>query len=430
MIPPDSDQTPEIPAGSQRALAAIVFTDTVGFSAMMSRNEERTLQLVGRDLDYMKAICEGCGGQVLKSTGDGLLMLFNSAVQAVACSLDIQRAISKRNAEAAKEDILLHRIGIHLGDVFQHGGDVMGDGVNIAARLQTQAVPGGICMSNTVFEVVNNRLPFYVNDLGARKLKNIGMVRAYQISPLESKPSGFRLDWYRFRPWLWRGGWLVAFILIILFTYHMGVEHFRMQKELKAAQSHQPVSAPAANTGVAPAPAIQPEPVLNQAAPAASSTEASLTEFDLAKFNYMRKYDFDGMQQWMTTHDWPGKNTSPLNSTCSQLEHLFKWTYLELNKHTESTPLIVITRGKTIYYWPAPFDGINSQSDNLLHTFSRAQMAPVSMVGIISELLKDSNDTDVTGKQQLQQELQLFIKVYRLQFLEKLPAARLPPSNP
>ena len=210
MLDADADPQPNtaaVPseelASGQRTLAAIIFTDTVGFSKLMSKDEERALRLVGRDLDRMKTVCGSFGGQVLKSTGDGLLMLFTSAVQAVACALEIQRDCQKQNLELPPTEQLQHRIGIHLGDVFQRGGDVMGDGVNIAARLQTQALPGGICLSKTVYDVVNNRLPFYVNDLGARKLKNIGMVTAYQISPMEA--GGNRMAWYRWRPWLWRG---------------------------------------------------------------------------------------------------------------------------------------------------------------------------------------------------------------------------------
>ena len=106
MTAPDADRKPDdvpVPpealAAGQRTLAAIVFTDTAGFSKLMSKEEERTLRLVARDLDHMKAVCGAFGGQVLKSTGDGLLMLFTSAVQAVACALEIQRDFQKQNLE-------------------------------------------------------------------------------------------------------------------------------------------------------------------------------------------------------------------------------------------------------------------------------------------------------------------------------------------
>ncbi|MEO0540513.1 MAG: protein kinase, partial [Cyanobacteria bacterium P01_A01_bin.105] len=152
----------------QRALAAIVVTDAVGFSARMSVDEERTLKLIHRDLKRMTGQCQDFNGQVLKSTGDGLLMYFVSAVQAVSCAIAIQKALSLQT-----DDSLVHRIGIHLGDVFFSDSDVMGNGVNIAARLQTQASPGGICLSQVVYDVVKARLPLNAERVGPLQLKNI-----------------------------------------------------------------------------------------------------------------------------------------------------------------------------------------------------------------------------------------------------------------
>ena len=153
----------------QSSLAAIVFTDIVGFSRLMSEDESNALPRARAELARLKALCEKHNGKVLKSTGDGLLMHFTSAVKAVACALEIQ------NSRAAPDggEPLQHRIGIHLGDVYLDEGDVMGDGVNIAARLQTQADPGGICISKTVYDVVKNRLAIQATFLGPRELKNI-----------------------------------------------------------------------------------------------------------------------------------------------------------------------------------------------------------------------------------------------------------------
>ena len=428
----EPESSPEVQSGGQRNLAAIVFTDTVGFSAKMNQDEEHTLQLVSRDLDYMRASCEAFGGQVLKSTGDGLLMLFNSAVQAVACSLEIQRGFHKRNLEADKADVLTHRIGIHLGDVFQHDGDVMGDGVNIAARLQAQAVPGGICLSNLVFEVVNNRLPFYVNDLGARKLKNIGRVTAYQISPMETQPGGIRIGWYRYRPWAWRAFWLVIILSLIALAYFVGVNQLKKQRARKAAQMHSSTASPSTNTNfnvVAPAPvSTNPAPVSSTVAlPSKPSLEvATQAQFDLAEYNNMRRYDFEGMQNWISTHDWPGKNTSQLNETCRQLKHLFNWAYGELNKHSASNPLVVVNKAKTISFWPAPFDGITIKNEEQQRTVPRGQVAPLAMVAVISQSIKEVNFGDPEQKAELQKELQLFIRTYQI----KLPAKTAPPTTP
>ncbi|MEM9450987.1 MAG: protein kinase [Cyanobacteria bacterium P01_E01_bin.6] len=168
----------------QRALAAIVLTDGVGFSARMSVDEELTLQLIHRDLRMMQKLCEEHEGHVLKSTGDGLLMYFVSAVQAVQCSLTIQQQLIDQAKQYPDKESLSHRIGIHLGDVFLSESDVMGNGVNIAARLQTKAEPGGICISQTVYDVVKSRLSLSTVYLGSLHLKNIQeTVAAHHIVP-------------------------------------------------------------------------------------------------------------------------------------------------------------------------------------------------------------------------------------------------------
>jgi class 3 adenylate cyclase len=174
----------------QRALAAIVVTDAVGFSARMSVNEELTLELIERDLHLMAELCAEFEGQVLKSTGDGLLMYFVSAVQAVACSMEIQKQLVDIINENPEAEFLEHRIGVHLGDVFFSQFDAMGNGVNIAARLQTQAEPGGICMSQIVYDVVRVPLSLEAVFIGPLHLKNIQeAVPAYQIPPLRHAAS-------------------------------------------------------------------------------------------------------------------------------------------------------------------------------------------------------------------------------------------------
>lgn len=174
-----------IQTSTQRALAAIVLTDAVNFSARMSVDEEGTLALIQRDLDLVARLCDRHEGQVLKSTGDGLLMSFSSAVQAVSCGQAIQQELARLSEGLESGDYLLHRIGIHLGDVLFSHGDVLGNGVNIAARLQTQAAPGAICISQTVYDVVKARLQLEANFLGPLKLKNIKEpVPAFQIPPI------------------------------------------------------------------------------------------------------------------------------------------------------------------------------------------------------------------------------------------------------
>lgn len=184
--------TPELKG--QRTLAAIVFTDIVSYSALMAANEEHTLDLLRRDFQIMTEVCHRFDGKVLKKIGDALLMYFSSAVKAVACAKEIQSTLAEAARHLASEDVLTHRIGIHLGDVYFNGSDVMGDGVNVAARLQSEAPPGGICLSQTVYQVVKNPLALKVTDLVPKKLKNLpDSVSVYQIPPIS--PTPFTTSW-------------------------------------------------------------------------------------------------------------------------------------------------------------------------------------------------------------------------------------------
>ncbi|MBD0334811.1 MAG: adenylate/guanylate cyclase domain-containing protein [Cyanobacteria bacterium Co-bin13] len=168
-----------------RILAAIMMTDAVGFSARMSVDEESTLRLIDRDLKLIGELCEAFEGTLLKSTGDGLLVYFVSAVQAVSCALEIQQRLSDLNQDQTGIPGLMHRIGIHLGDILVNESDVMGNGVNITARLQTYAKPGGLCISQTIYDVVKARLQLNASFLGPLKLKNIQEpVPAYQVDLL------------------------------------------------------------------------------------------------------------------------------------------------------------------------------------------------------------------------------------------------------
>lgn len=168
----------------ETALAAIVFTDVESFTPRMAADEQGTLALIQRDFRRMEGICRQHDGQLLKTLGDGLLMYFISAEKAVSCAIVMQQALAEVAQDLPPSDILKHRIGIHLGDVYFNGSDVMGNGVNLAARLQTLAAPGGICISQTVFEVVKNRLSMSVTYLGLRKLKGIAEpVCVYEIAP-------------------------------------------------------------------------------------------------------------------------------------------------------------------------------------------------------------------------------------------------------
>jgi class 3 adenylate cyclase len=169
----------------QRLLAAIVFTDVVGFSKLASKNEARVYVALQRDMGVMSDLCRAHGGTVVNTMGDGMLMCFPSAVDALAGALEIQRTLANQSKSLPASDVLHHRIGVHLGDVIMSGDNVFGDGVNTAARLQNDARPDSIWFSKTVWEVVKNKIKFEARYVGKRMFKNLGEpVEVWEIPPI------------------------------------------------------------------------------------------------------------------------------------------------------------------------------------------------------------------------------------------------------
>jgi adenylate cyclase len=167
-----------------RKIAAILAADVVGFSRMASADEDRTLaRLRALRADVIDPIIASQNGRVFKRTGDGALVEFRSVVEAVRSAISVQNAMAERNVGTPGDQRIVFRIGIHLGDVVEESdGDLMGDGVNIAARLEGIAEPGAICLSEDAYRQVKGRLDLAVTDLGLTALKNIAEpVRAYSL---------------------------------------------------------------------------------------------------------------------------------------------------------------------------------------------------------------------------------------------------------
>jgi adenylate cyclase len=167
-----------------RKLAAILVSDVVAYSRLAGVDDDRTLaRLRTLRSDVIDPIISVHHGRVVKRTGVGAIVEFRSAVDAVRCAIEVQNAMVERNAEAPEDRRIVFRIGIHIGDVVEESdGDLMGDGVNIAARLQGVAQPGAICLSEDAYRQVKSRLDVKVNDLGAMPLKNITEpVRVYSL---------------------------------------------------------------------------------------------------------------------------------------------------------------------------------------------------------------------------------------------------------
>ena len=158
-----------------RKLAAILVADVVGYSRLAGADEERILaRLRALRSDLIDPIISVHHGRIVKRTGDGSIIEFRSVVDAVRCAIEVQSGMVERNAGLAPEKRIEFRIGIHLGDVVEESdGDLMGDGVNIAARLEGVCEPGAVCLSEQAYRQVKSRLDLKVSDLGATQLKNI-----------------------------------------------------------------------------------------------------------------------------------------------------------------------------------------------------------------------------------------------------------------
>ena len=179
----------------ERRLAAILAADVVGYSRLMGDDEEGTLaRLKAHRGEVIDPAIGKHKGRIVKLMGDGALAEFASVVDAVRCAVDIQEAMSERNADVPEDRRIELRIGVNLGDVIIEDDDIYGDGVNIAARLEGLAEPGGICVSGTVFDHVEGKVDLNFADLGERQVKNIrGSLHVYSVA-LERKESTARDD--------------------------------------------------------------------------------------------------------------------------------------------------------------------------------------------------------------------------------------------
>jgi TolB-like protein/class 3 adenylate cyclase/Flp pilus assembly protein TadD len=167
-----------------RRLAAILAADVAGYSRLMGADEEGTLnRLKAHRRELVDPKIREHHGRIVKTTGDGMLVEFPSVVDAVRCAVEIQRLMADRSAEVPEDKRITFRIGVNLGDVIADSGDIYGDGVNIAARLEALAEPGGLCISRTVRDHIGDRLPYRFDDTGEQSVKNIAQpVHAYALS--------------------------------------------------------------------------------------------------------------------------------------------------------------------------------------------------------------------------------------------------------
>jgi TolB-like protein/class 3 adenylate cyclase len=167
-----------------RKLAAILAADVVGYSRLMGEDEAGTARLVRERREAATPLVRALGGRLVKTTGDGVLLEFPSVVAAVECAILIQKMMAERNAAVPEAKRILYRVGVNLGDVLIDGEDILGDGVNVAARLEGICEPGAICLSEDAWRQARGRAEAEFADLGEQRLKNIAQpVRAYAVTP-------------------------------------------------------------------------------------------------------------------------------------------------------------------------------------------------------------------------------------------------------
>jgi adenylate cyclase len=220
-----TDQTADI----RRKLTTVFCADVQGYSALVERDEVGTVTRLKQYREIMVDLIGRHHGRLINTWGDGLVADFGSPVEAVFCAVETQRRLATRNAEEPLLPPMQFRIGINLGDVIIEGSDIYGEGVNIAARLEALAEPGGICISGSVFELVRKKLDIGFDFLGEREIKNSAEpVMAYrvQVSPGASRPVPLQMPGHggtpdadaaiaKWRGQAWKLGVVAAFLLTV-----------------------------------------------------------------------------------------------------------------------------------------------------------------------------------------------------------------------
>jgi class 3 adenylate cyclase len=260
----------------ERKLATILSADVAEFSRLMAENEEETMRTFRSHKQVFESLVSMHRGRVFNTAGDAILAEFSSAVEAVRCATDIQAALRTANDKFAPNRRVQFRIGINLGDVMIHGQDLLGDGVNVAARLQTAAEPGGICISGSVHDQILNKLSLSFHSLGEMNFKNIQRpVRTFSISEVEG---GIALpSRKRETPPIRTRAWVAAAVALILAAAGFGA--YWMVERNKSASAPPATALPSPNAAtelaVSPPAAPQnPEPKPPEPAAAPPATPA------------------------------------------------------------------------------------------------------------------------------------------------------------
>ena len=234
--PPRDEQQPSL----ERKLATIMMADVAGYSRMMGENEERTVQILRGHREIFDAILQLHHGRIFNTAGDAILAEFPSAVEAVRCATEIQSACRTRNEHLPEEQRMWFRIGINLGDVIVQGGDLLGDGVNVTARIQTIAEPGGVCISGSVYDQIQNKLTLQFKVMGERSFKNIAQpIRTFSIA--EANGSAMPVTSAPERPKGRKLTGIIAAVIALIVVAGGGYWIFRDYETRRAEELHRAV---------------------------------------------------------------------------------------------------------------------------------------------------------------------------------------------
>jgi adenylate cyclase len=271
----------------ERRLAAILAADVVGYSRLMGADEVGTLrELKAHRKSLIDPTIAFRHGRIVKTTGDGLLAEFPSAVEAVACAISVQRELASRNAMVPEDKRLTFRIGINVGDIIIDADDIFGDGVNVAARLETLCEPGGVCISRAARDQVRDKLPIAFKDLGEQTVKNIARpVRAFALGPQEIA-AGPDLSPVGAPASTRRGPWIGAAALAILLLAGGAGAWWYGREPLKTPATT--VAAPAPVTPAATRASVAVLPLISQSADNSDYFADGLTEDIIAALGRFR----------------------------------------------------------------------------------------------------------------------------------------------
>ena len=259
-----------------RKLATILSADVAEFSRLMSEDEEGTLRTFRGHKEVFESLVASHRGRIFNTAGDAILAEFSSAVEAVRCATDIQTALRTRNDKLPQNRQVRFRIGINLGDVMLQGQDLLGDGVNVAARLQTAAEPGGVCISGSVHDQIRNKLSLTFQSLGEKSYKNIAQpVRTFSVLEVEG---GNALPAPKPASAGGSGKWIgvaVAALVLVGGGAYWAMTHKNTNQATPASATPAPMTQSSAPTTTAPDSSIQPSSIAKQDSPQAASVPAS-----------------------------------------------------------------------------------------------------------------------------------------------------------